>query len=102
MARAGPGGLRVAFDAAPAHRDPTGVGVYVRDLATALLARDPELIALIGVRPDGPLADAAAASPRSTFLLGGRHQRWLMTRARGDIAAVSGDLVHFTNAAAPL
>jgi glycosyltransferase involved in cell wall biosynthesis len=92
----------VAFDAAPAHHDPTGVGVYVRDLAMALLERDPDSIALIGVRPDGPLAGAAAGALRSTFLRAGRHQRWLMTRARGDAAAVDSDLVHFTNAAAPL
>jgi glycosyltransferase involved in cell wall biosynthesis len=97
-----PGALRVAFDAAPAHHDPTGVGVYVRDLATALLARDPGAIALIGVRPDGPLALAAAAMPGSTFLRAGGHHRWLMTRARSDAAAVAGDIVHFTNAAAPL
>ena len=102
MARSGNDGLRVAFDAAPAHRDPTGVGVYVRDLATALLARDPESIGLIGVRPDGPLAGAAASSPRSTFLRAGGHHRWLMTRARRDVAAMGSDLVHFTNAAAPL
>jgi glycosyltransferase involved in cell wall biosynthesis len=102
VARARDGGLRVAFDAAPAHHDPTGVGVYVRDLAMALLARDPDSIALIGVRPDGPLAVAAAGAPKSTFLRGGRHQRWLMTRARSDAAAVDSDLVHFTNAAAPL
>ena len=53
VAAARPGGLRVAFDAAPSRRDPTGVGVYVRDLAMGLLARDPESIALIGVRPTG-------------------------------------------------
>lgn len=102
MARARDNGLRVAFDAAPAHRDPTGVGVYVRDLAVALLERDPDSIALIGVRPDGPLAAIAASAPRSTFLRAGRHQRWLLTRARADAALVGSDLVHFTNAAAPL
>jgi len=95
-------GLRVAFDAAPAHRDPTGVGVYVRDLAIALLARDPDSIALIGVRPDGPLAAEAERASQSTFLHAGRHQRWLLTRARRDAASVDSDLIHFTNAAAPL
>ena len=94
--------LRVAFDAAPAHRDPTGVGVYVRDLARALLARDPESIALIGVRPDGPLAAEAARASHRTYLEAGRHQRWLLTRADRDAAAVGSDIVHFTNATAPI
>ena len=102
MAAARPSGLLVAFDAAPARRDPTGVGVYVRDLATALITRDPRSIALIGVRPDGPLAEAAARSHRTTFNQAGGHQRWLMVRARRDAATVDCDLVHFTNAAAPL
>jgi len=92
-----PGALRVAFDAAPAHHDPTGVGVYVRDLAMALLARDPDGIALIGVRPDGPLAPAADATPGSTFLRAGGHHRWLMTRARSDAAGRSTSAGQATN-----
>ncbi len=96
-----PSALRVAFDAAPARRDPTGVGVYVRDLAMALLARDPESIALIGVRPDGPLADAARKVTHRTYLASGGHQRWLVTKARHDVSEVGGQLAHFTNAAAP-
>ena len=102
MARPDDGRLRVAFDAAPARREPTGVGVYVRDLAMAHLARDPELIRLIGVRPDGPLATAAQNLSDNTYLRSGGHQRWLLARARKDVAAVGGHLAHFTNAAAPL
>ena len=94
--------LRVAFDAAPAHREPTGVGVYVRDLAIALLDLAPDSIQLIGVRPDGPLAAAARRATNSTYLSVGGHQRWLMTRARRDVSAGGGHLAHFTNAAAPL
>ena len=96
-----PGALRVAFDAAPARREPTGVGVYVRDLATAHLARDADSVRLIGVRPDGPLADAAREARHGTFLAAGGHQRWLLTRARRDVSAVGAELAHFTNAAAP-
>ncbi len=94
--------LRVAFDAAPARREPTGVGVYVRDLATALIAREPEGIRLIGVRPDGPLAAAGHAVADATWLAGGGHQRWLLGRARRDVAHVGAHLAHFTNAVAPI
>ncbi|HEY7131045.1 MAG TPA: glycosyltransferase family 1 protein [Candidatus Limnocylindrales bacterium] len=94
--------LRVAVDAAPARRDPTGVGVYVRDLARALVKLEPESVALIGVRPDGPLAATAQAAAHRTWLAGGRHHRWLLHRARRDADEVGGTLVHFTNAAAPL
>ena len=102
MAAARPSRFLVAFDAAPARRDPTGVGVYVRDLAMALFARDPQSVALIGVRPDGPLADAARQVTHRTYLATGGHQRWLLTRGRNDVSEVGGDLAHFTNAAAPL
>ena len=102
LARPDDGRLRVAFDAAPARREPTGVGVYVRDLAMAHLARDADSVRLIGVRPDGPLATAAQNLSDNTYLRSGGHQRWLLARARKDVAAVGGHLAHFTNAAAPL
>lgn len=102
MPRADAGRLRVAFDAAPARAEPTGVGVYVRDLAAALLAQRPDSIRLIGVRPDGPLAELAQRSRPSTVLSSGGHQRWIMTRAPRDVVAVGGHLAHFTNAVAPL
>ncbi len=91
--------MLVAFDAGPCHTNPTGVGVYVRDLGMALRALSPGTIAFVGVRPGGPLAGTPA--PHTTFP-GGSHQSWLQTRAARDIRAVKASLAHFTNAAAPL
>lgn len=91
--------MRVAFDAAACRVHPTGVGVYIRDLGRALVAAHPESIALIGVRPDGPLAGTATAS---TPFVGGHHQAWLQRHAARDTAAVEATLAHFTNAYAPL
>jgi glycosyltransferase involved in cell wall biosynthesis len=92
----------VAIDAAPATAAPTGVGVYVRDLATALVALVPERIALIGVRPDGPLSSVARAARASTPFRGGSHQEWLQRHAASDVQRVGATLVHFTNGHAPL
>jgi glycosyltransferase involved in cell wall biosynthesis len=92
----------VAIDAAPATAAPTGVGVYVRDLATALIGLAPERIALIGVRPDGPLALVARDARASTTFRGGSHQEWLQRHAAADARRVGAALVHFTNGHAPL
>ena len=88
----------VAYDAGPAKAKPSGVGVYVRELAIALLGkrRDHEIV-LIGAREDGPLAHSA-----STVMRGARHQLWIQLHANADVRRVGADLVHYTNAVAPL
>jgi glycosyltransferase involved in cell wall biosynthesis len=91
--------MRVAFDAAPCRARPTGVGVYIRDLGSALVAAHPESIALIGVRPDGPLAGTTAVP---TTLSRGHHQTWLQRRAAHDTVEVGATLAHFTNGYASL
>jgi glycosyltransferase involved in cell wall biosynthesis len=91
--------MRVAVDAAPARSRPTGVGVYVRDLARALVVAAPNEVAFVGVRPDGPLVDVGGISSP----IGGRHhQLWLQRQADRDVRAVGASLAHFTNAYAPL
>jgi glycosyltransferase involved in cell wall biosynthesis len=90
----------VALDAGPARQHPTGVGVYVRDLARALIARDPARIALIGVRRDGPLAGQTGAVERR-FHPGGQQQLWLVRSADRDASAVGARIAHWTNASAP-
>ena len=91
--------MRVAYDAAPCRRNPTGVGVYVRDLGLALQEAIPDEIAFVGVRPDGPLSGVRGV--RTSFG-GGLHQAWLQTRAIRDILAVGSSVAHFTNDAAPI
>lgn len=89
--------VTTAYDAGPVKSSPTGVGVYVRDLGLALLKQRGEAIQFIGARPDGPLADRAA-----TFMRSRLHQVWVHTRANADARRVGAELVHYTNAAAPL
>jgi glycosyltransferase involved in cell wall biosynthesis len=93
---------RVAFDAGPAKAQPTGVGVYVRELGTALVAGGYEATALIGVRPDGPLAEAASRAVGRTFMSRKLYQVWLQRDADRDARQVGADLVHYSNASAPL
>ncbi len=87
----------VAFDAGPAKAQPTGVGVYVRELALALKPRMAERLRLIGARQDGPLADGAA-----TTMQGSVHAAWVLRRADHDAWGVGARLAHYTNAVAPI
>lgn len=88
----------VAYDAGPAQPRPSGVGVYVRELARELIAlADGQNFVLIGARRDGPLADAAR-----TVMRGDRHQSWVQRHANQDVLSVGASLVHYTNAVAPL
>ncbi|HEY5275207.1 MAG TPA: glycosyltransferase family 1 protein [Coriobacteriia bacterium] len=92
----------VAFDAGPAKAQPTGVGVYVRELGTALVDGAYEATALIGVRPDGPLAATASRAVRRTFMSGRLYQAWLQREADRDARQVGAELVHYSNASAPV
>ncbi|MEK6192276.1 MAG: glycosyltransferase family 1 protein [Chloroflexota bacterium] len=89
----------LAYDAGPVQATPNGVGVYVRELALALLERrsDDDDVVLIGARRDGPLAGVAR-----TLMRGERHQVWVQRHANADVRSASADLVHYTNAIAPL
>ena len=87
----------VAFDAGPAKAQPTGVGVYVRELALALQPRMGDRLRLIGARQDGPLADGAG-----TTMEGSVHAAWVLRRADHDARAVGARLAHYTNAVAPI
>ena len=87
----------VAFDAGPAKAQPTGVGVYVRELALALQPHMGDRLQLIGARQDGPLADGAA-----TTMEGSVHVVWVLRHADRDARGVGASLAHYTNAVAPL
>jgi glycosyltransferase involved in cell wall biosynthesis len=95
-------GLRVALDVSCARPDPTGVGVYVRDLASHLIELQPESVALIGVRPNGPLEGSARRAAAWTAHPGGQHHRWLHTRAPADARRTRATIAHYTNASAPI
>ncbi|MGI8927917.1 MAG: glycosyltransferase family 4 protein [Candidatus Limnocylindrales bacterium] len=94
---------RLALDAGSLHRQPAGVGVYVRGLAHGLSTLMPERLALIGVRAGVELSAATTASaiPAVPFQAPNYHA-WLQTRSDRDARRTSADIVHYTNAAAPL
>jgi glycosyltransferase involved in cell wall biosynthesis len=96
--RGGPVGL----DVAPARDQPTGVGVYVRELALALEVEVGHRIVRLGVRRGGPLDGSTDADTRSSYLRGGHHLSWLLLHAEADARRAQCSLVHWTNAAAPL
>lgn len=91
----------IAIDLGPARRPSTGVSVYVVQLSQALAELAPERFVSIGVRRGGPV-DRDAPADRSRYLRGRYHSVWLQTSADADARAAGCDLVHYTNATAPL
>jgi alpha-1,3-rhamnosyl/mannosyltransferase len=92
---------RLAFDVGPVHGQPAGVGLYAANLARGLAATMNGSLALIGVRStasglalNGPLQRAPFRSPN--------YHSWLQLYADRQARASSADLVHYTNAAAPV
>ena len=86
----------VAFDAGQATAQPTGVGIYVRELARSLKALGTVNLRVIGARADGPLADDAATTMRRD-----RHLAWIVRDADRDARESGARLTHYTNAVAP-
>lgn len=87
---------RVAYDAGPVKSRPTGVGVYVRELASALTPLLGHDLRLIGARRNGPMAKNA-----TTLMRGTRHLEWIVRHADRDATFAGGRLAHYTNAIAP-
>jgi glycosyltransferase involved in cell wall biosynthesis len=94
-------GWRLALDVGPLHRQPAGVGIYVSGLAAGLSRLMPDRLALIGVRPNAALPPVAAGVPAIAFNSPNYHA-WLQLRADRDARSTSANVVHYTNAAAPL
>lgn len=90
----------MAFEAAPARPPATGVATYVRELGRALSLRSPERIRLIGVHPQGELAELESRVQSSR--LTGRYSLWLVRRAESEARAAGAALVHYTNGLAPV
>lgn len=95
-----PDGPLVALDAASVRREPTGIGIYVRELAAALASVAPARVGFIGVRPGGPM-DAPRFRP-CVGLAGGRYVPWLERHAERDARSIGAELVHYTSAIAPV
>lgn len=93
---------RIALDVAPLRGHPAGVGIYVARLAAALAATLGEQLVLIGRRADAELPDAALESIRATPFRHRHYHAWMQLDAPRAARRMGAELVHFTNAAAPL
>jgi glycosyltransferase involved in cell wall biosynthesis len=92
--------FRVALDVAPVRAQPAGVGIYVSRLAAALAEQLPAQLALLGRRPDAAL-DGMDGLPGTPFRRRHYHA-WMQLQAVRSVRRLRVDLVHYTNAAAPL
>ena len=95
-------GLRVAFDCGSVRRNPTGVGVYIRELAIALLHRYGRNVVPFGIRPEGPLADLLGESTAARAMRGPSYHVWLQRDADAEARASRAQLAHYTHAVAPV
>jgi glycosyltransferase involved in cell wall biosynthesis len=93
---------RIGLDVAPLRGQPAGVGIYVARLAPALAVELPGRLALLGLREDAVMSgDDMLRLPAEPF----RHRHyhaWMQLAAPRASRRMRADLVHFTNAAAPL
>lgn len=102
--------LRLALDVAVVRAEPTGVGVYAASLARALARISPELVTLIGARLEAAALRPARSRVRSYGFHASRlpsriapnYNAWLQLQANHDARSAGANLVHYTNAAAPL
>ena len=104
------GAVRLALDVAPVRGEPAGVGVYVSQLACCLSAAGADGVAFIGARSEARALDLIgngnARLPFRAPHVGRRSIRsyhaWLQMHADSDARAAGAQLVHYTNASAPL
>lgn len=102
--------LRLALDVAVVRAEPTGVGVYAASLARALARISPERVTLIGARPEAAALRPARSrvrtygfhAPRLPSGIAPNYNAWLQLHANHDARSAGANLVHYTNAAAPL
>ena len=102
--------MRLALDVASVRAEPAGVGVYASSLARALARRAPEKLTLIGLREEVRALDDLQPTvrvlpfrtSRTPSNLTDNYHAWLQTAAAADARALGADLVHYTNATAPL
>jgi glycosyltransferase involved in cell wall biosynthesis len=102
--------LRIALDVAAVRDEPAGVGIYAASLARGLSRIAGERLTLIGVRDEARMLDAARArvrsvrfdAPRLPSRLAPNYNAWLQVYADRDARRTGANLVHYTNAAAPI
>ncbi|MEP7082760.1 MAG: glycosyltransferase, partial [Chloroflexota bacterium] len=100
-ARSNGNGPRIGLDVAPAQRPLSGVGVYVTELAAALDTLAPDRMVRLGMRVDRALRSTELRAGDSA-MRGRLHLVWILRHAERDARAGGCELVHYTNAVAPL
>ena len=91
--------MRVAFDVGPLGQEPTGVGIFVAELAGALAARlDDGELRFVGRRD---LTAGLPASPRTTRMRPAVYLGWLQTLAAVDVRRSGATVAHFSDGLAP-
>ena len=94
---AGPSAQRastIGIDVWPMRPNPTGIGVYVTELAAALSELAP--------RRTVPLGRSYQSQRRGGLPMSRLHLGWVLAHADADARRAGCDLVHYTNAVAPL
>jgi glycosyltransferase involved in cell wall biosynthesis len=92
---------RLALDVGPVHGQPAGVGTYAASLASGLSGSLDGYLALIGVRQGTPSLGLLDGIMKRPFRSPNYHS-WLQLYADRQAYRVGAELVHYTNAAAPL
>jgi glycosyltransferase involved in cell wall biosynthesis len=86
----------IGIDVWPMRPDPTGVGVYVTELATALDQLEPGRTVRLG------RSLQITGAPRGGSATTRFHLAWVLAAADADAGRAGCELVHYTNAVAPL
>ena len=102
--------VRLALDVASVRSEPAGVGIYAGSLAAGLARLAPDQLTLIGARDEATTLDPARArvqtlrfhAPGLPSTLAPNYHAWLQVYADSDARAADVNLVHYTNAAAPM
>lgn len=90
------GAQRIGLDVWPIRPNPTGIGVYVEELAAALDQLAPSLVVRLGERR------GSGDRPWRRGVVSRYHLGWLQAEADADARRAGCDLVHYTNAVAPI
>jgi glycosyltransferase involved in cell wall biosynthesis len=92
--------VRIALDVSPLRGTPAGVGLYVALLARGLVEAGATP-ALIGMRRDAAFPEGMP-SIEAVPIRTGSNQIWTQVSADRDARRTGADLVHYTNAMAPV
>jgi glycosyltransferase involved in cell wall biosynthesis len=89
----------VGVDVGPARPEPTGVGIYVRELIRSLASLAPSDVTPVGMRTSTAVTGGEPLGV--TGFRGGHYLDWIIRQADGEARVAGCRLMHYTNAIAP-